>query len=411
MFIRKDTFRAKRIMLMSSILFIALLNSFYLRNLIGFLAHQYSLAANLTQLGDLAPKLLTLRDWSELLFGVITNAPFALFGDGCALLLGLLVLAGASFLTKRDKSVFGAILLPAILAILYLATRTPPSSYPIAKITLTILPFAIGLVFVALSKVAAINPGHTIEVLMKVLSAITVGGVAAGSVRYYSEVLENQGFLTYVREPHFLNVCRELEQIKNKRVFVFETNPLLTSWLCYHARHNDVYFDGRLISDSPVPPGLPFSKIPDIATLDFAATRERVVDLREPSFSCLTSVDDTPGEDRINGRDHYWLGPPARLRFLALHPMSATLKMHLTPGPEATIFPINYLLTDADGHVLPGELWGKNVEVLRINLPQGLSYLELSVKAKESDPTGLSFPELAELDGFDVSDVDLNPGK
>jgi hypothetical protein len=49
---------------------------------------------------------------------------------------------------------------------------------------------------------------------------------------------------------------------------------------------------------------------------------------------------------------------------------------------------------------------------LRMNLPRGLSYLELSVKAKESDPNaGLLFPVLAELDGIEVSEIDLNPGK
>ncbi len=45
-----------------------------------------------------------------------------------------------------------------------------------------------------------------------------------------------------------------------------------------------------------------------------------------------------------------------------------------------------------------------------MNLPRGLSYLELSVKAKESDPnTGPSFPILAELDGVEISDIDLEP--
>jgi hypothetical protein len=408
--IRHDTFRAKRLMLMSAILLIALVNPFYLRNLIGFLGHQYNLAANLTHLNDLVPRLLTLRDWSELLFGATNNALLSLFIDCCTLLFGFLVLAGAIFLSKRDKLIFGAILLPVILVILYLAARTPPSYYPIAKITLTIVPLVIGLVFVALSRVVAISPGHTIAVLTKLLCAGFVAGAAGGSIRYYSDVLKNEGFLRYVREPQFLNVCHELEQMTNKRVFVFETNPLLTSWLCYHARRNDVYFDGRLISDSPVPPGLPFSKIPDVANLDFVATRDRIVDLREPGLPCLTSVDDNPGEDREGDQIHYWLGPPVRLRFLALHPMSATLKMRLAPGPEGTTFPIDYFVTDAQGHVLPGELWGKNVEVLRMNLPKGLSYLELSVKAKESDPAGLSFPELAELDGFEISDIELNPG-
>jgi hypothetical protein len=106
--------------------------------------------------------------------------------------------------------------------------------------------------------------------------------------------------------------------MKNKRVLVFETHPLLSAWLCYHARHNDVYFDGRAISDSPIPPGLPFSKVQDLETVDFVATRDQIVDLRSPGVSCLTSVDDTPGEDRTAAYLRYWLGPPARLRFLAL---------------------------------------------------------------------------------------------
>ena len=189
-------------------------------------------------------------------------------------------------------------LLPAILVILYLATRTPSSYYPIAKITLTILPFVIGLVFVALSRIAANNQDRPIGVLMKLLCALIVAAAAAGSVRYYSEVLNNEGLLRIFREPRFLNVCRELEEMKNKRVLVFETHPLLTAWLCYHARHNDVYFDGRLISDSPDPPSLPFSKIPDLENVDFVATRDRIVDLKAPEYTCLTSVDDTPGENR-----------------------------------------------------------------------------------------------------------------
>ena len=337
-FVRRDKARSKRLMLMSAVLLIALVNPYYLRNLIEFLGQQYYMASNAKFLDSLAPSVLTLRDWSELLFGATTSAPLALFFDYCALLLGLLVLTGAIVLSKRDKPIFGAILLPAFLVILYLATRTPPSSYPIAKITLTILPFVIGLVFVALSRVAAINPGHAIGVLMKLLCAVTVAGAAAGSVRYYSEVLNNEGLLRYVREPRFLNVCRELEKITNKRVLLFENDPLLTRWLCYHARHNDVYFDGRFISDSSVPPFAPFAKVPDLANVDFVATRDRIVDLRAPGVSCLTLVDDLPGEDRTDGHVRYWLGPPVGLRFLAFRAISANLKMRLTPGPESNDF-------------------------------------------------------------------------
>ena len=128
-------------------------------------------------------------------------------------------------------------------------------------------------------------------------------------------------------------------------------------------------------------------------------------------YLCLTLVDDTPGEDRRDGHVRYWLGPPVGLRFLALRPISANLKMRLAPGPEATTLPIDYFLADDQGHVSQGELWGKTVDVRRMNFPRGLSTLQLSVKAKDSDPnTGPSFPILAELDGLEISDIDLNPG-
>jgi hypothetical protein len=412
MFARKDTFRTKRLMFMSAILLTALLNPFYLPNLVKFLWQQYNLAANATFLEKLAPNVLTLRGWSELIFGDITNAPFALFFDYCAILLGILFLAGAIILPRRDRPVFGAILLPCILVIFYLSTRIPRSYYPIAKITLTFLPLAIALVFVALSVVAANNHDRSIGMVKKLLCAIIVVAAAAGSTRYYSEVLKNGGLLSFLREPRFLNVCRELEQIKNQRVLVFETNPLLAAWLCYHARHNEVYFDGRLISDSPVPPNLPFSKVPDLENIDQVAMRGRLVDLKAAGVFCLTSVDDLPGEVRIDGHDRYWLGPPARLRFLASRAMSANLNLRLIPGPEATTFPIDFFLADEQGHVSQGEIRGEAVDVRQIDLPRGASYMQLSVKAKVSEPKmAQTFPIVAKLEDLEISDIDLNPEK
>ncbi len=381
MFVRGDKFPTKRLMLMSALLLTALVNPFYLRNMVGFLAYQYNLAANAPSLWDnAAPNILTLRGWSEIIFGPLVSAPSALFFDYCVILLGLLFLASAIYLPRRDRRIFGVILLPVLLVILYLATRTPAAYYPIAKITLTILPMLIGLVFVAPSRIAANKQARPLGALMNLLCAVIVVAAAAGSACYYSEVLNNEGLLGIFRDPRFLNVCRELERIKNKRVLVFETHPLLTAWLCYHARHSDVYFDGRLISDSSVPPGLSFSKIPDLESVDFVATRDRIIDLRVPGIPCLTSVDDIPGESRNNGHVRYLLGPPARLRFLALRPMSATLKMLLRCRPAAAAFPIDYFLTDVQGHVFAGEIEGKNPEALRMNLSKGLSYLELSVK-------------------------------
>ena len=92
--------------------------------------------------------------------------------------------------------------------------------------------------------------------------------------------------------------------------------------------------------------------------------------------------------------------------------MSANLNMRLALGPEATTLPIDYFLTDDQGYVSQGEIRGENVEVRRMNFPLGLSNLQLSVRAKESDPNAArSFPILAELDGLEISDIDLEPRK
>jgi hypothetical protein len=410
MFVRLDKFRTKRLMLMSAIFLVALLNPYYLRNLLEFLGQQFYLATKGTYMEHMAPNLLTLRGWSELIFGATSSAPLASFFDCCAILLGISV-AGVVFLSRRDRLIFGAILLPGIFAIFYLATWSAPSSYPIAKITLSMLPFAVCLVFVALSTVFAHSQIRGVGVPKRLLATLIVAAAAAGSVRYYSEVLNNGGLLRIFREPRFLDVCRDLEQIKNKRVFIFENDGLLTPWLCYFARHNDVYVDGRIINESTFSPAFPFSVLPDLKKVDFVVTRERIVDLRAPSVTCLNFVDDTIAEDRTDGRDRYWLGRPADLRFLALRNVSANLTIRLAPAPDTTTFPIEYLLADAQGHIFQGELWGKNADVRRLNFPLGFSTLRLSVQTKkESDSNaGPSFPILAELDGVELSDIALNP--
>ena len=404
LFVRKDRFSLKRLIAMSSILLVALLNPFYLRNLIEFLAQQFYYAANVASLKGLAPDILSLPGWSELLFGAVAGTRLKLLLGSCAILLGLLFLSGVIFLPKRDRLIYGTILLPVILVIIYLAALTQYSYYPIAKIILTILPFGIGLVFVALFRIAAKHQRRLIVV--NLISVLMVAAAAAGSLRYYSEVLHNGDALRYVREPRFLNVCRDLDQIKNKRVLVFETHPLLTPWLCYHARRNDVFFDGRLLSDSPVPLVAFFSKIPDLANIDYVATRDRLIDLNSSHVSCVSFIDDVRGEDLQDGQVRYWLGPPAGLRSLTLRPLSANLKMNLAPGPEATTLPIDYFLANGQGPVSRGEIQGRSVEIRRVNIPRGLSTLQLSVKAKGSDPNAApTFPILAELDSIEFSDI------
>jgi hypothetical protein len=283
-FVRRDNFRSKRLILLSAPILIVLMNPSYLGNLIQFLGLQYYLAAHAPLMAQMAPNIVTLRGWSELIFGTVTSVPLAMFLDGCTLLLGLLWLAGTIFLSTRDRLIIGTILLPVILIIFFLVTWTTASLYPIAKIMLSVLPFVVSLVFVALSVVGN-RQDHPPGMPKKLLAALIVAAAAAGSTTYYSEVLNNEGLLRFVREPRFLKVCRALEEIKNKRVFLFENDPLLTPWLCYHARHNDVYVDAQFAIDSDFLRLAPFSAVPDFKTIDLVVAPDRIVDLRDPGTS------------------------------------------------------------------------------------------------------------------------------
>jgi hypothetical protein len=60
MLVRQDKFRSKRLILMGAILLIALMNPFYLRNVIGLLSRQYCLAANGQFLEHTVPNVLIL---------------------------------------------------------------------------------------------------------------------------------------------------------------------------------------------------------------------------------------------------------------------------------------------------------------------------------------------------------------
>jgi hypothetical protein len=70
-FIRSEIFRQKRLMIWCATLLVALLNPFYIRNLITFLSGQYFKAAIGRYMNDLVPHVLTVGGWAEILFGVV----------------------------------------------------------------------------------------------------------------------------------------------------------------------------------------------------------------------------------------------------------------------------------------------------------------------------------------------------
>jgi hypothetical protein len=412
-FVRTDTFRWKRMVLMSSLLLIVLVNPYYLRNLIGFLAQQYYYAASVNFFDHLAPNFLTLRGWSEVVFGSPDSVALALLFDGCTVLLSVLLLVGVFVMARRQRLIFAVIGLPAVAIIIALAVLTAHPAYPAAKIVLSMLSVMICLAFVAIAKIGSNRGDRRITVFKNLFAAAIVVAAAIGSFGYYGGVVEGRDNLKFVREPAFLHVCQELEEVKDQRVLVFESNPLLSAWLCYHARKNQVYFTGRNMGDSSVPAVIAFSLVPDLDKIDFVVTRDRLVNLRSPGVLQLPlSFVDPIGrdEDRNSGQVCYWLGPPVVFRFLVLTPFTATLKFRLAPGPDATTgLPVEYILSDGGGNVSRGKIQDENVHMQRIKLSKGFSSIELVVNFKEGRPRlDPGVPILAKMDQFELNEIDTS---
>jgi hypothetical protein len=232
---------------------------------------------------------------------------------------------------------------------------------------------------------------------------------ACGSIKEYGAVADTTEPLVSLRDPRFLDVCRRLEGIKNEKVLLFEGDRFLLAWLCYHARNADVYCDARFIGEATtVNQSFAFSKVPPLDTIDLFVSRDRVVDAKSDAAACLVLIDNPQGVHRENGRAGYWLGPPAHLRLLTQHAISAKLKMRLAPGPDAKVAPVHFLLRRGQESVSQGDLYAESTEVRRVEIPQGFSDFELAVSAErvQKEP-GIFDLRIARLDGLEVSDLEL----
>ena len=406
--VRRDKFRHKRLMVLSAILIVALLNPFYIYNLIAFLSQQYSIASKGRFMDELVTNPLSLRGWSEALFGTV-DPKWIIFFEFCGVLFLLLAVGGFIALKRSEKIVLSCVLLPVIVAISLLAIRSPVPVYPIAKLIFSFSPFLCGLVSYAISQFGPAH-GDLRFGAAKILSIVIFLAVASyGSIKEYGAVADNTEPLVSLRDPRFLDVCRRLEDITNEKVLLFEEDRFLLAWLCYHARKADIYCNASAIGEVPiVNQSFAFLKIPPLDVIDLFVSRDRIVDARSDVATCLTLIDNPQGVDRENGRAAYWLGPPAHIRLLARHTISGNLKMKLTPGPDAKTRPLHFLLRCGQENVLQGDIYGESTEIRRIKIPQGFSDFELTLSAERvQKQPGVLELRIARLDDLQVSDLEL----
>jgi hypothetical protein len=272
-------------MVWCAILLVALLNPLYIRNLITFLAGQYFTAAIGRFMDDLVPHVLTVGGWSEILFGVVDQPLRICFGLA-GVLFAVAAVIGFLLLQRSEKLVFSSVLLPVLGIASYLATRVPLPAYPLAKLIYSFSPFVCVLAFSAISRFALPKANQLPSLLRTSLLVPLVAAAACGSIKEYRGVVNKSEFLERLRDPGFLDVCRRLESLKDKKVLICDNDPFRVAWFCYHARKNDVYCGATQIGyASVIGQSLPFSDIPRIESIDFVVSRDGIVSTKRAGSS------------------------------------------------------------------------------------------------------------------------------
>jgi hypothetical protein len=409
LFVRRENFRQKLLILLSGILLAVLFNPFYIYNLIGFLSQQYYLTLHTRSIDKLLPNFLTLRGWSAVLFGAVENPTWILPAEICGAIFALLAITGFLVLPSREKLVFGSVLLPVLVIAAYLSSQVPLPVYPITKLMFSFSPFAAVLAFSAISRLLSPNGNPGLGMSRVFIPVVLLVVAALGSIGEY-RLVADPADSALLREPGFINVCRRLELLKNKKVLLFDLDRYILGWLCYHARNNEVYCDARAIGSVDLVRTFPFSVVPKMDSLDLVVSRDRIIDPKTPKAMCGVLIDSLQEPASENGKIRYWLGPPTRVRFLALRAISARVMMRLEPGPDAKMLPISFSLSHDHENVAQGSFSGETVAVPRIEIPRGLSDFELSVSAERVEVRPAGSPlHIAKLDDFKVGDIEAVP--
>jgi hypothetical protein len=180
-------------------------------------------------------------------------------------------------------------------------------------------------------------------------------------------------------------------------------------WLCYHARNNDVFtmLDPAEIFLASEPEKFPFCEIPKLDDVDLVVTRNRIVDTKSGHDMCLSVIDPSRGEQRENGNNLYWLGPPTtKVYFLGFQPVLANLQMRFSPGQEAKTLPVPFSIYQGQDNVFNGEIDRQTTASAQLGIPQGISEIELRVTELQPDDP---YQCTVKLDNLDITGTEPLP--
>jgi hypothetical protein len=294
---------------------------------------------------------------------------------------------------------------------LYLATKTPLPVYPLTKLIFSFLPLISVLAFAAIARFVFPGAERLATISRAALLLFLVAVAARGSIQEYQKTWNANDLIEskFIKDPNFLEVCRQLESVKNKKLLIFETNRPSFFWLCYHARNNDAFtiLDPASLFIGGGSLKFPFCEIPKLQDVDLVVTRNQIIDTKSGRDICLAVIDPSRGEEREKGTMFYWVSPPAtKVYFLGSRPVLVDLRMRLSPGSDARILPVPFSIQHGQDDVFNGEIYRPTVVSAQLRIPRGISEIEVraSRAAAEREPND-PFQCIVRLDTLEVTGI------
>ncbi len=323
----------------------------YVRYAMRFVHGQYQTAENSEILNGLMPRAGTWQGWSEQFVPSSAGSPAR-----WAVIAGLVVFATSlmgvgSCSTSRRLRYLAMIAVPVGTIGLLLSVPVLPK-YALGKLLVMYSPLAVVFSCLGINRLFLLvgtyfsktttraglgrhrlwRPAHLAAIVGTAVFACLASVASVEKIRI---VTANGDNLSAVTSPATLAVFRSLEAHPERTYVLKEPHPILNAWLCYHARHANVYVDVERVGDRTMSVDeFPFRRIPS-NTSGLWLLAGDTISAYSPNAAPEIVVHNPQGIDRDGNQRWYWVGDEMVIEIINLstQTLSRQLRFRAISGP------------------------------------------------------------------------------
>ena len=233
-------------------------NPGYGSRLVTLLLMQWTQVKDPHHLELLVPGSGTWWGWSRLFLDlpVESGAKWLMFAAG-GVVLALMAWATLRLPPCRRTLLWVTLSVPVAL-LAWLAIQPVLAKYPFAKLLAGFAPLWIGTAMLGLVALGRMRRWQPV-----LFAAALLGAGAVSTVPFYRDLIRGEGVLAELNSPALHRVRDEASRHRERSFLVVADHPLVAQWICYFARHSNVYLDRRHLGDRIVPSETyPFRRLP-----------------------------------------------------------------------------------------------------------------------------------------------------